>query len=321
MLAHFPVQADTRALELLHFESISEGAIANILAHVCLAIRHYDWDSWSIHMNGLSLIANVRGGFADLGCHMALLILLYDLAGAMVFDSFPRFDLPLQIVGISNRSSRLPAPRLQALLVQPMSPTFLPASQALRMVSSIADVININSRCASFWKKDIDAIRMIGPCIHFLLSMPRLPSDFMVMADPEDLIARELIRLTCLMLMSKLKELFAFPPSEQDSLHARLAGFVSQNVKTLGKMYIELKVWALVTVALLRYHDGRDVYVQEMKREMSAMDKPSPSEFTEIAKDIIWIDILMSPFSEDLAADLTPRVASEETHCVGRRQI
>ncbi|KAJ5118484.1 hypothetical protein N7448_010191 [Penicillium atrosanguineum] len=143
--------------------------------------------------------------------------------------------------------------------------------------------------------------------------MPRLPSNFEAMADPEDLIAREMVRLTCLTLMSNLKEHFAFPPSEQVSLHARLAEFVSHNVKTLGKKYFELKIWALVTIALLLYRDGGELYIQEMKREMTAMDKPAPYELTEIARDIVWIDILMSPFSEDLAADMTLDVGLQRT--------
>lgn len=238
----------------------------------------------------------------------------YDLAGAMVFDSTPRFGLPAELLGISNRSLRGLAPGLQDLLFQHTAPTFFPAGQALIMVSSIADVINTTSHSASFWKRDIDAIRLIGPCIHFLLSMPRFPSNFEAMADSEDLIARELVRLTCLMLMSKLKEQFAFPPSELVSLHARLAEFVPPNVKTLGKKYFELKIWALVTIALLRYRDGRDVYIQEMKREISAMDQPTPYKITEIARDIVWVDVLMSPFSEELAADMTLHITLKGSH-------
>lgn len=231
----------------------------------------------------------------------------------MIFDSNPRFDLPPQLVGISHRSARQPAPRLQALLVQSMSAAFLPAGQALIMVSSIVDVVNMNSRSASFWKKDVDAIRLIAPCIHFLLSMPRPPRDFMIVSDSEDLVAREVVRLTCLLLISKLKEIFAFPSGEQESLHTRLAEFFTQHVEILGKKYIELKVWALVTLALLRYHDGKDVYIQEMKRDMLAMNQLTPPEYIEIARDIIWIDVLMSPFSENLVADMNLFVSPEGT--------
>lgn len=195
-----------------------------------------------------------------------------------------------------------------------MSAAFLPAGQALIMVSSIADVINMNSRSVLFWKKDVDAIRLIGPCIHFLLSMPRPPGDLMIMSNSEDTVAREMVRLTCLLLMSKLKELFAFPPSEQESLYARLAEFFTQHVEKLGERYIELKIWALVTVALLRYHDGKDIYVQRMKREMLAMNKLTPPDLIEIARDIIWIDVLLSPFSDNLLADLNHFISPEGTY-------
>lgn len=176
------------------------------------------------------------------------------------------------------------------------------------MVATISHVINTTSHSVSFWKKEIEAICLIGPCIHFLLSMPRLPSNIDAMADSEDEIARELVRLTCLTLMSKLKQKFAFPPVEQATLHARLAKFVSANMKMLGKRYFELKIWSLVTISLLRYPERRDVFIQEIKREIYVMDKPRTEAIIEIARDIVWFDILMSPFSEELAADIEQHV-------------
>lgn len=131
------------------------------------------------------------------------------------------------------------------------------------------------------------------------------------MADREDLIAREMVRLTCLMLMSKLKELFKFPPSEQVSMHARLVEFFSHNMKRLGQKYKDLKAWALVTITLLQYHTERDIYLREMESEISQMDRLTPSEVTDIARDIIWIDILMSPFSEYLLAEMTLRTVPQ----------
>ncbi|KAK9426966.1 hypothetical protein V1505DRAFT_381774 [Lipomyces doorenjongii] len=288
-------------------ESISEGAIANILAHVCLTMRHYDWDSWRVHMDGLSLISKLRGGFANLGHHIPILILLYDLAGAMVFDSYPRFSLPTDVLGTPRRSLRGVPSRLQALLIQleQMPPEVAPAGEALRLISSIADVINTNSHSASFWKRDIDAITLMGPCIHFLLSMPRLSNNFETKANSQDLIAREMVRLVCLMLMSRLKEMFAFFASEKVALQARLARFLSQNAKRLGKRYFELKIWALVTASMLQHRDGRGVYIHEIRRELRAMDNPTPYDVVEIAREVVWIDILMSPFADELAEDMT----------------
>lgn len=223
----------------------------------------------------------------------------------MVFDSYPRFPLPAGAPSTSTRYLRGIPPRLQALLIQLMPPAVAPAGEALKMISSIADVININSHSTSFWKRDIDAISLLGPCIHFLLSMPRLSSEFETNADSEDLIAREMVRLVCLMLMSKSKELFSFFASEGVALQARVAQFMSRNAKRLGKRYFELKIWALVVSALMQHRDGRGVYIHEVQREMRTMDNLTPYGAVEIARDIVWIDILMSPSTDELVEDMT----------------
>lgn len=184
------------------------------------------------------------------------------------------------------------------------------------MISSIAGVINTNSHSTSFWKRDIDAISLFGPCVHSLLSMPRLPFNFEIMDDAEDLIAREMVRLTCLMLMSRLKELFAFPASERVALELKTTEFMSRNVKVVGKRYFELKMWALVTVALLQHRDERGIYIQEMQRELRATNITTPYFLVEIARDIVWIDILLSPLTDELVEDIALHVDLNQTYLV-----
>ncbi|KPM35708.1 hypothetical protein AK830_g10862 [Neonectria ditissima] len=292
-------------------ESTSEGAIANVLAHVCLTMRRCDWENWRVHMNGLTTISRIRGGFNNLRRQILILILMYDLAGAMVFDSSPRFALPTDILGRPNTSLRGVPPRLQTLLLQleQMPCDVSSAGEALRMTSTIADVININSYSTSFWKRDMDAIIMLGPCIHFLLSIPRLSNSLDTTNISEDLIAREIVRLVCLVIMSTLKESFAFFASERVALQAKVSRFVPQNAKRLGEKYFELRIWALVTAALLQQRDERGVYIQELRREMRALGVSTPHELLEIARGIIWIDILMSPCADELMEDMKLDVA------------
>jgi hypothetical protein len=184
------------------------------------------------------------------------------------------------------------------------------------MISSIAGVINTNSYSTSFWKRDIDAIRLIGPCMHFLLSMPRFPFNFEIMDNAEDLVAREMVRLTCLMLMSRLKELFAFPASERIALQLKTTEFMSQNVNAVGKRYFDLKIWALVTVALLLHRDERGIYIQEIQREMRAVDITTPYVVVEIAREIVWIDILLSPSTDELVKDIALHVDFSQAYLV-----
>ena len=99
--------------------------------------------------------------------------------------------------------------------------------------------------------------------------------------------------------------MFAFFASEKVALQTRLAHFVSQNAKRLGERYFELKIWALVAAALLQHRDGRGIYIHEIHREMPAMVNLSPYNMVEIAREIVWIDVLMSPFADELVEDMT----------------
>ncbi|CAM1503492.1 Fc.00g010830.m01.CDS01 [Cosmosporella sp. VM-42] len=294
-------------------ESITEGAIANILAHICLNMRHDDWDSWKVHMDGLSLVWRLRGGFDDLDHRIHTLLFMYDLAGAMVFDSIPRFPVPPDILVASKKSHRELPFRLQVLLVQyeQMSPDMGLASQALRMVSAITDVVNLNSQSVSFWQRDIGAITLIGPCIHFLLSIPRLPGDLESQANSESLVAREMVRLSCLLVMSRLKEVFTLFATERAALETRMSQFLSLDAKRLGQKYYELKVWALVTAALLHKRDGREAYIFELQTAMRAVDKTQPLEMIDMAKEIIWVNFLESPVADELVRDLTMHSTSQ----------
>lgn len=287
-------------------ESVREGTIANILAHVCFSIRHGDWDSWSVHMDGLRLISKLRGGLADLGHPMPTLILFYDIAGSMVFDSFPRFPLPPDILAGRTRSIRDVPYRLRALLIQieQMPPDISVVGDGLQMLSSIADVINRGSHSASFWEKDIDAITLLGPCIHFLLSMPRLPNDFDTLPQASDLIMREILRLVGLLIMSTLKAMFGLPSSEQAPIQAKLSDLVVRHATSLEERHFELKVWALVTVALLQNRGERGVYVHEIQGVVSGMVNQSPREVIEVAEEMIWINILESPNAESLLQEV-----------------
>lgn len=224
----------------------------------------------------------------------------------MVFDSFPRFPLPPNILAGRIRSIRDVPHRLRALLVQiEQMPAYISVvGDALQMVSSIADVVNRGSHSALFWKKDIDAITLLGPCIHFLLSMPRLPNDFATPPQASDLIIREILRLVGLLIMSRLKTMFGLPASEQAALQAKLGDLVAQHAISLEERHRELETWALVTAALLQNRGERGVYVQEIRRVVSEMVNQSPRDVIELAEEMIWINILESPNVESLLQEV-----------------
>jgi hypothetical protein len=174
----------------------------------------------------------------------------------------------------------------------------------LALVSSVADTINLNSHSASFWEKDIEAITLLCPCIHTLLSMPRLPIGFLMLPEASDLIMGEILRLVCLLLMSNLKGLFGLPSNEQESLWAKLEGLVSQHARVLEDRHFELKIWAFMTAALLQSRGNRGVYLRELHQNETSSNHHPPEEIIRLAREMIWINILESPNVDDLLQEM-----------------
>jgi hypothetical protein len=228
----------------------------------------------------------------------------YDVCGAMVFDSPPRFPVAPCLV-TTNSTIRAAPPRLQAILLQlqQMPPSISIVAGALLQLSEIADIVNLNSHSTAFWKKDVDAIHLIGPPMHYLLSMPRLPEEFATLPDAGDLVVRELIRLVCLLVMSALKQRFTFFTVERGTIQAKIAQFISSNLQYIGSEYREIRIWALITAALLEESTMRELYLVKLGDEALASHNSSQS-LVDIAREIIWLGCLESSGSDELVNDI-----------------
>lgn len=171
-------------------------------------------------------------------------------------------------------------------------------------MSHMSGIIKEKSRSSTFWKKDIEGLLMISPALHFLLSMPRLPDDYMTHANRSDLVARELVRLTCLTIMSVLKERLSFFTVERAGLQARLVQFIAANIRYVEPDFFDLKVWVLITGALMEEHSLRDLYINEIKHTMM-ITNTSVGNLVHITQEMVWIDALMSSSANELIQDIT----------------
>lgn len=222
----------------------------------------------------------------------------------MVFDAPPRFEIAPGLV-TPNSSIRAAPPRLQAILIQlqQMPPDIAIAADALQKISDVADIVNLNSHSAAFWTKDVDSILLIGPPMHYLLSMPRLPDEFETLPDTGGLVVRELIRQVCLLIMSALKQKFTFFTVERGTIQAKLAQFITSNLYYIGPEYREIKIWVLVTAALLEERTMRELYLTKLEDE-ALESLSSPQSLIDIAREIIWLDSLESSGSDELVHDM-----------------
>lgn len=230
----------------------------------------------------------------------------YDLAGAMVFDSSPRFSLytGLGIPGPNGSIQSMPQ-RLQGLFLRSaQKPDMVAAVEAMLKMSHISTAINERGRASAFWKKDIDGLLLISPALHFLLSMPRLPNNYMRRTNHSDLVARELVRLTCLTIISLLKERLKFFTVERAGLQARLVQFIAANIRSVGPEYFDIKVWVLITGALMEQRSLRDLYIIEIKHIMM-ITNISAGNLVRVAQEMVWIDALASSSANELIQDIT----------------
>ena len=100
------------------------------------------------------------------------------------------------------------------------------------------------------------------------------------------------------------KVLFGLPSSEQESLRGKLESFVRRHARVLEDRHFELKVWALVTAALLQPRGTRGVYLQELQQNETSSTHYLPVDMIGLAREMIWVNILESPSVDNLLEEM-----------------
>jgi len=220
-------------------------------------------------MAGIMRMYNLRGGFDGMENEIPLMAFWYtlgyttrtdlallinlrlrlDLVGAAVLDWTPRLPIPIHQRAEEIESLQL-AVRDVVSDLEHEYPVLYPTVQAFKMMSSVAEVVNKNGNSEDFWRREVEAIRLIGPVTHHLLSIPRLSAT--AKFDPYASFVGELARLACLMLLSRLKTRFSLNALDMQPLQTKLVNTVAQNSGKLDPKLGGLALWALMTAALVQ---------------------------------------------------------------------
>lgn len=158
-------------------------------------------------------------------------------------DTVPRLPLPTYLPLPCKTSPKSLPTRLQKYLsyLCPDSIATTQTIEALEKVFFIANNINTEGNSPFFWHRDQDGMNLLGPCIHYLLSMSRLPEHPDATPGLDELIA-EMVRLISLCIMSRLKSVFSFNAPEQTELESKFAKFTTSYAKHLDGPYRDLKI-------------------------------------------------------------------------------
>lgn len=217
----------------------------------------------------------------------------------MVFDSVPRFPLPADLSRALSAPST-PSRQLQNIIHSLSQSSYTKAARdVLVLLSSVADTVNMRGHSPSFWKRDIDGINLLGPCIHVSLSVPRMSTASIKESPQSDLVVLEMVRLTGLTLMSTLKEHFSFFATERPYLQEKLVNFVATYSQYVSEEHNELVRWVLITTSLLQRNE-QDIRIHQLLRQLCESAKLSIAETVEWAKDVLWINAIEAPNEERL---------------------
>ncbi|KAJ3550113.1 hypothetical protein NM208_g143 [Fusarium decemcellulare] len=292
------------------FDRTSAGVVATIIGCLCHDVHIGDWGRWSAHIDGLYQVSKLRGGLDRLDNHIPAIaswwvyasirrsgldnnnINRLDLVGSAALDTTPRFPVPIAFP-TANKSAKetLPALRFLISYMKLASPQLSLISEALCMMSSVAQKVNSNSHSPEFWKDGVSAIHLLGPVTHHLLSACRACQ--VGSEASEVLILGEMIRLTCLMLLSRLKGMFSLNTLDMATLWANFMTILSLPVMDKVTTHLnDLGLWALVTCALVQPGDGMEELLSHIDAAMRAKGITDMHGAIDLAKALIWIDAI-----------------------------
>lgn len=214
----------------------------------------------------------------------------YDVLGCVIHDKVPFFSNDVFYCAPSPIEIRPLLFQSLQQLVQ-TSIEMAPLADAFQHISSLAHIINTNSRNSDFrvQEDDMTPLHLMLPVLHILLSMPRLETNF----QHVDAIVylREMTRLAMLVLLAAIKRAYSFTFAELDPLEERFSNLLFTFSSSLGTFFPNLQFWAVLTVAALRPQSkNRMLYVTQIRKQMNLLGIDSANAALETAKAMIWID-------------------------------
>lgn len=287
-------------------DGVSEGVITTVLGFLCHDSSIAKWDRWSVHMDGLHRIVQLRHGFSGLSEHTQLLAFWLDVTGCAIHDVTPRFAVPAGLPQDSVRRCK-PSPALTAtitVLASTMSPNLLQVCRALQQTALVAAFIKENAHKPQFRKADIDAMTLLGPAAHAVLSIPRLAVNDSAIAYTGADILCEVVRLALLILIAGLKKAFSLNADELTVLQQKYEGLLPQASRAFDTCP-ELGLWSMLVVACSDPRlTLRQSLITAIRDLMVESNVNTTRELTKVAGSIIWVELLMDVKVESLILDM-----------------
>ena len=154
----------------------------------------------------------------------------------------------------------MPPALLEVLVKLRTCDEFQKTASALGATAHLASYVNNNSHNPSFWKDSANALDKITPVMHLILSMQR-PTGIMLdeRTDPATIL-REMIRLTLLIFLAKLNNIFSILKIDLTTTVDKFLSIEKHAVR-IDVTFSHLTIWSIVTVVVLLEEEKRNFHL------------------------------------------------------------
>ncbi|KAB5560052.1 hypothetical protein GE09DRAFT_76551 [Coniochaeta sp. 2T2.1] len=289
-------------------DGVSEGVVTTVLGFLCHDAAVAEWDRWSIHMDGLQRILQLRHGLSGLSDLNCLMSFWFDLTGSAMHDTAPRFDIPPGLAQQSHPGCGMSSTLATVLssLALKGDPRLVQLCRALGQTALVADFINKNAHNPQFWDGGIDTTRLLGPAAHYALSIPRMAAKSWACARAAEVLC-EMARLALLIFIARLKSAFSLVRGEMAAFQEKFAGILPLLVPGAFEICPELVLWSLVVVTGSYTRFRPQSLVTAIKDCMTRLRMGRARDAVEVARSIIWVDSVLASEAEGLVLELQLR--------------
>lgn len=153
----------------------------------------------------------------------------------------------------------------------------------------MAEFMNSASANPTFCRDAYTAVKLLASLSHAVLSLPELPVlDIGVHLST----LFEITRLSCLLLLAKLKEYFSHHASELHMLQHKLVALLGKSDLTWIYYLPDLALWSLVSAALVIDRRHMTCLATWINYAMYACGVVSARTAVQKAEHVIWIEVL-----------------------------
>ncbi|KAF2672871.1 hypothetical protein BT63DRAFT_138760 [Microthyrium microscopicum] len=284
-------------------ESASDGVVGTILGFACFDTNIGNWDRWKLHMSGLQKIIKVRGGLQSfLGLHILQTTILWvDVAGSLILDTVPRFELP-QISSIEPELHHSPRILTFVQKWETQYPELVDIRDNLFSLASLARHANSSATSNNLSQDGTFICIRLHSVAHGFLCMSRDIQPAVAYSNYPGSAIREALRLTSILFIAMIKKHHGVVPSGVPECKLRLSQFLTQ-VAVDWSSFMDLHLWVLMIGALAE-KNGRLWYVSEISATMREMGLIKWDDLLDVVKDIIWINEILDEDAEMLREEV-----------------